>query len=160
MEPIQRILVAIGFSEYCFKTFEMAVSLANRYDSKLVAANVINVHAVEAISTIEAMGYEVRSEDYIGGIEQERLEQMKQYASATGFPEHRLKMIFRVGNPFDQLMKIIREEAVDMVVMGTKGRTNLPGVLVGSVAAKLFRHSPVTVVSRRPGRETGDHALR
>lgn len=152
MESIERILAAIAFSDYCLTTFELAASLAERYDARLLAANVINVRDVEAVSTIEAMGYTVKSEDYIAGIEQERLEHLKQFVSATGMPEDRLKMIFRVGNPFDELMKIIREERVDLVVMGTKGRTDLPNVRVGSVAAKLFRHSPVTVVSSRARR--------
>ena len=36
-----------------------------------------------------------------------------------------------------------------MVVMGPKGRTDLEHVLVGSVASKLFKRSPATVVSYR-----------
>jgi nucleotide-binding universal stress UspA family protein len=54
-----------------------------------------------------------------------------------------------VGHPFEELLKITKEEKVDMVVMGAKGRSNIEHLLVGSVADKMFRHSPVTVASYR-----------
>ena len=38
---------------------------------------------------------------------------------------------------------------IDMIVMGVKGRTDLQHAFVGSVADKIFRRSPVTVISYR-----------
>jgi len=61
----------------------------------------------------------------------------------------RIHTIFKVGNPVDELLKVAVEEKADMIVMGTKGRTDLAHVLVGSVAEKVFRRSPVPVVSYR-----------
>ena len=60
-----------------------------------------------------------------------------------------VETITKVGNPIDELLKLIVKERIDMVVMGIKGRTDLEHVLVGSVADKLFRRSPVPVVSYR-----------
>jgi nucleotide-binding universal stress UspA family protein len=70
-------------------------------------------------------------------------------ADQAHFPGLKIRAIFRVGNPIDELLKLIVEEAVDVVVMGPKGRTDLEHVLVGSVAEKIFRRSPATVISYR-----------
>jgi len=58
-------------------------------------------------------------------------------------------VISKVGHPSDKLIQIIEEEGIDLVVMGAKGRSDLPHALLGSVAQKLFRHSPVPVLSYR-----------
>jgi nucleotide-binding universal stress UspA family protein len=60
-----------------------------------------------------------------------------------------MRIIFKVGNPIDELLKLIVKENVDMIVMGVKGHSDLEHVLVGSVAEKLFRRSPVPVISFR-----------
>lgn len=47
--------------------------------------------------------------------------------------------------------ELARDEAVDLVVVGTQGRTGLPRMLLGSVAERIVRHSPCSVLVVRPG---------
>ena len=46
-------------------------------------------------------------------------------------------------------LKIAMHEKVDLIVMGIRGRSDLEHVLVGSVAEKIFRRSPVPILSYR-----------
>ena len=149
MKDIKTIMVALGFSNYAQETFDYAAELSRNLGADLFIASVINVKDVEAVRKISAMGYNVDGEHYVQGIKDERKQLLKQILEKSPYQDDHIRIIFRVGHPVDELLKTIVKENVDMVVMGLKGRTDLEHVLVGSVAEKLFRKSPVPVVSHR-----------
>ena len=149
MEDIKKIMVALGFSDYAKGTFSYAAGLAKRLDADILVVSIINDRDVKAVQTISAMGYDVNGEHYIEAIRQERKVLLARFEKETGCPPERVTAVFRMGNPIDELLKVSLEESVDMIVMGVKGRTDLESVFVGSVAEKMFRRSPVTIVSYR-----------
>jgi nucleotide-binding universal stress UspA family protein len=53
------------------------------------------------------------------------------------------------GVPKTAILDYVEDEGIDMVVMGTHGRTGLDHYLIGSVAEKVVRRSPVPVVTVR-----------
>ena len=149
MTDSNRIMVTVAFSAYTEGLFRYATRLADRMNADLVVANVINQRDVSAVRRIVDMGYEVDGDHYVGGVKKERYDILAKLIADCGFPSDRIKMIIKVGNPVDQLLKIIVSEDVDMVIMGVKARSDIEHAFVGSVADKLFRRSPVTVVSYR-----------
>ena len=50
------------------------------------------------------------------------------------------------GTPFLEIVRLAREEGVDLIVMGTHGRTGLKQMLIGSVAEKVVRKAPCPVL--------------
>ena len=54
------------------------------------------------------------------------------------------------GSPFVSIARIAKEEDVDIIVMGTHGRSGLKHILIGSVAEKVVRKSPCPVLVVRP----------
>ena len=63
--------------------------------------------------------------------------------------------VVKTGHPAREIVKVVQETGADLLVVGTKGRTNLSDVILGSVAERLYRRSPVTVLSVR-GKEHAD----
>ena len=149
MDGVNKILVALGFSEYAEGLFDYSAKLAKSFDAQLIVANVINSRDVEAVASVASMGYEVDGQHYVSTLKEERKKSLEGMQNKSAFKDQSLKIIFKVGNPIDELLKITIEEKVDMVVMGVKGRTDLESVFIGSVAEKMFRRCPVTCVSYR-----------
>ena len=54
------------------------------------------------------------------------------------------------GSPFVSIVRLARDESVDVIVMGTHGRSGLKHILIGSVAEKVVRKSPCPVMVVRP----------
>ncbi len=149
METVKTIMVALGFSHYCGDLFMYAARLAEKLDADLLVASIINSRDVEAVGRVASMGFEVDGEHYVESVRRERLELLEGYVRESGFPADRVRSIMRVGNPLDELLKITVSEEVQMLVMGVKGRSDLEHIFIGSIAEKLFRRSPVTIVSYR-----------
>lgn len=149
MARIKRILVGVCLSETAPEIFKHAAQLAEHCQADLILSHVINIRDVEDVATIESMGYDVHPEHYVKGVAEERLALMEKLADDSGFPRDRIKFIVTKGHTVERLLDQIEKEKADMVVIGTRGRTHFAHLLVGSVAEKIFRHSPVTVVTYR-----------
>jgi len=149
MSEIKKILVALAFAEYSKEVFNYAAKLALDLGATLTAVHIIDIRYVEAISHVEAMGYEVSAEKYIESSKEERQAQFDELAKEASFPPEKMKKIIVVGHPDDQLIKVIAQQKVDLVVMGARSHSEAPHVLVGSVANKVLHHSPVPVLFYR-----------
>ena len=149
MDKMKRIMVAVGFGESAEGLLTFAARFAENLSAELIVVNIINSRDVEAVGTIAAMGYDVDSEHYVTAIKAERQQMLNEILKKISYPLDKAKCILKTGHPVEELLKIALEQNVDLIIMGIKGRTDLRHVLVGSVAEKVFRRSPVPIVSYR-----------
>lgn len=59
----------------------------------------------------------------------------------------------RVGDPAEEVLRFVREGGFDLVAMGTHGRKGIRRLVLGSVAEKVVREAPCSVLVVRPERE-------
>ena len=149
MDDVKKIMVALAFSEDSEGVYNYAANIAQTFNAELVVANIINSRDISAIGMVASMGYEVDADHYVEGVKADRKKMLDQFLPNSSFDPKKIRTIFKVGNPIDELLKLIVKENIDMIVMGVKGRSDLEHVFVGSVAEKLFRRSPVPVISFR-----------
>ena len=149
MGQTKKILVAMASTEYSRGIFDFAATLATGLEAQMLIVSIINSRDIDAVRSVADMGYAVDGEKYVADIKEQRQQEIEAILRHAPIPKTRIQTIIRVGNPVEELLKIAIHESVDMVVMGTKGRTDLAHILMGSVAEKMFRRSPVTIVSYR-----------
>jgi len=142
-------MAAVVYTEHAEGLIAFAAQIAESMNAELIIVNIINVRDMEAVGSIAAMGYEVDGDHYVSGIEAERRQALDDILTRISFPADRISAIFQLGHPVDEILKIAMQEKVDLMVMGIKGRSDLSQILVGSVAERIFRRSPVPIVSYR-----------
>jgi nucleotide-binding universal stress UspA family protein len=149
MDAMKRIMVAVGFNGYAEELIIYATRFAQDFNAEIIMVNVINSRDVEAVGTIAAMGFDVDSEHYVSSIKEERQQALDEILKKTSYPSEKIRTIIKTGNPAEELLNLSLTENIDLIIMGIKGRTELRHMLVGSVAEKVFRRSPVPVLSFR-----------
>lgn len=150
MNEFKKMMVPLAFSPYSKGIVQYAVDLAKKLDvKKILFINVIDQRDVDAVERITSLGYEVDGDHYVEEIEKERVEKLEEMLDKADFPNDRMKLIITVGKPAEKLLKYAVKENMDMIVMGVKAKSDIIHAFTGSVAEKLFRRSPVTIVSYR-----------
>ena len=94
------------------------------------------------------------------GVSPQRMaEQMEREAEhrlrqvAAGLPQNlSVTTILRHGDPAEEILRLVKEQPVDLIVMGARGRGRVSGALLGSVSSAVLHHSPVPVVVLHPAR--------
>lgn len=151
MKTIKRVMACVDFSDYSLETIESALAMTKGQQTEVVLFNVIDQKDVDVVENMGHNFLEMTSpENYIKGIETTRRSLLEKMIK-DHFQDHRarLRILFHVGIPYDAILHAIQTEKIDLVVIASKGRSNLIGTLHGSTAEKVFRHSPVPVLSVR-----------
>ena len=144
MIPVKRILVPTDFSDPAASALKWASTLAKEFDGQLYLLHVVpEPYAYpwgSELSTIPLTDILAQSEEAA----EERLHQL---AVETTLPPDRVITRAVIGTPVDQILATITEHKIDLVVLGTHGRGMVGHLLLGSVAERLVRRSPVPVLT-------------
>jgi nucleotide-binding universal stress UspA family protein len=143
----QKILCAVDFSDGARQALGVAAELARSSKVPLVL-----VHVWQPSMWMTDYGIQIPNDVLLEAqkVEDGKLAAWRADAQRMGAPEVVTRLIR--GEPWDQIVGVAREDpAIGLIVMGTHGRTGLQRALIGSVAERVVRHAPCTVMVVRPG---------
>lgn len=139
---LKNILFATDFSLCSNAALPYVLSLARRYGATVHAAHVIPNPTDMVFIAEETWPAAIELEEHRIRPYLDELDQQLQ-----GVP-HDVRS--PRGKVADVLLRIIKENNVDLVITGTHGRTGVRKLLLGSVAEEIFRRSPCPVLSVGP----------
>lgn len=137
----KRILVPLDGSEQSAEAFDFALG-------EFGDEEVVLVHVIDPLASAYSGGYGVNPYSMADDIEDtkgvavELIEKHTEKAKESGVTatgEHVL------GQPAESIIKYAEEKEIDHIVIGSHGRTGVSRILLGSVAEKVVRRSPVPV---------------
>lgn len=144
MLNFRRILCPVDFSPTSQHAFDFAVELAAR-----LGAEIKLLHVYQLPTYVMPDGvYEIPVGFETGLRERLQVEITKFAASKSGAGVAITTELCE-GLPFIDIVRVAKEYAADLIVIGTHGRTGFSHLLMGSVAERVVRTSDIPVISLR-----------
>lgn len=138
MQPIQRILCPVDFSNVSAKALAYAERLAAGSGAELVLLHAFDIPASHAYADLQNPADEAIR---------------KQFAEVPlSSPQTKSVRVLHAGPPGEVICWLAENRGCDLIVMGTHGRTGLKHLLLGGVAEYVVQHArcAVLTVSDKP----------
>jgi universal stress protein A len=147
MIAIKKILFPTDFSD-CAKTAqEYSAALAEQFQAEL---HIVNVLADVMMMMPEPGSALSLPQNYLLDLKLEAERALEKTFSDSAKTGRKIVRALRMGNPFVEIVKYAEESEIDLIVVGTHGRSGLAHMLLGSVAEKVVRKAHCPVLTVRP----------
>lgn len=151
MIDIQKILVPTDFSEFGEQALLYGCELAKRFDAELHLLNVVQ-DAVAMFPEPNMMGTSMN--DLVADMQHLANKQLEKMPGLPGTEDLTVIRKTCVGPAFLEIVRYAKKSEINLIVIGTHGRTGIKHMLLGSVAEKVVRKAPCPVLTvSHPERE-------
>ena len=147
-EPtIKIILVPVDFSEITMSVVENAVYFARLLSARLLLLHVVHVPPfAEASTWLDPVVSPSVEHDITSQMKRTAEANLKKLAEECGNEEGSAEALVREGVPFNEILKCAEERGVDMIILGSHGRTGISYLLMGSVASRVVHRARCSVL--------------
>ena len=140
----RKILCPIDFSPGSDVALRLAARMAAAPEAELAI-----VHAFYLAPLVNAGEHPMPFDTVAALMEDGKRSLAATVADATNLGAKRISTRFLDGLPWDRITTFADDEECDLIVIGTHGRTGLARFMLGSVAEKVVRHAPCSVIVAR-----------
>jgi len=136
---LQNILLATDFSAASERAFEHAAAIARRHDCKLSVVHVIPQDSDALVP------------EFVGDLQwQQAKYAMEVLGNRDDLKQTKHRLLLERGSVWNVLSALIKEEAIDLLVLGTHGRGGLEKLVLGSIAEEIVRLAACAVMTVGP----------
>lgn len=140
---MKKILVPCDFSEYAINAFWQALDIAAEGNGRVHLLHVVEPPLLNDTVLMPTLNFE---EENMKDLKKDAENRFKDLIK-MGKREH-ITTTFeaQIGTVFNTIQECIKENSIDLVIMGSKGASGLKEYFIGSNAEKVVRESPVPVL--------------
>jgi nucleotide-binding universal stress UspA family protein len=147
--PPRSILAAVDFSEVSGKSLKLAAHLASLFDGSLSVLHVVSSPTEDTPRLPEAsarMDLRLQRRLVRRALAQRLSEFVRAHVPEGRAVDERLS----VGTPWQRIEMAARRVQADLLVLGSVGRTGIPGFFIGNTAEKVLRHCDRSILAVKP----------
>jgi nucleotide-binding universal stress UspA family protein len=150
---MKKILVPTDFSKTSLTALDVAFDIAKKSGASIFLLNVVEEAGKDSTRiTGEWQKADWEEKLFIYKLLERAENQLTKVVQDAKYDAVKMIGELRLGNPFHGMNSIIAEQKVDLVVMGTRGVTNLETMLIGTNTERVVRNSscPILTVHKKP----------
>lgn len=140
---IKNIICPVDFSDPAKRALRNAILLSNNFHATLHILGVVEPF----FTTSPRIDYDPQLENE--ELQQQFEQNMKDFLSDFSLKGVNYVVDVAIGIPHDKILKTIRKNEIDLLVMGTNGRSGVSRMLMGSVTEKVIRELPCSFVTTK-----------
>jgi nucleotide-binding universal stress UspA family protein len=143
-----KIVVGIDGSEESMKAAEYAISVAKLYNAELNAITVLtsDIGYIYSSPGVESPPLTVKEIILLAGDEAKKwFDEIKEKANKKGI-QLKTEYIVAKKSLLNTILEYVEEHNINLVVVGTRGRSGIKKMLLGSIASGLVTYSPCPVL--------------
>ena len=143
----KHILVPMDFSDTSTRALEHAKMLAERFEASLELLHVVP-NPFLATTAMLYVGMPL-PQDFLNELELDARQRLGNALTAAERERFKARSVVKIGDPLIEIVEHARLEHVDLIVMGTHGRTGASHFFLGSVAERVVRTAACPVLTVR-----------
>ena len=148
MINLKNILCPVDHSDCSKEALKYAVSFAMKDNSKLYLLHVIDIRAFD--ESIDTMTPQIPDNETLKQLKTKLLDCIPEEIR----DDMDVEALVVQGIPFAEIISTAREKEIDMIVIGSHGRTGIAHMMLGSVSEKVVRKAPCPVlIVRQPNQK-------
>ncbi len=141
MINLKRILCPIDHSECSKEALKYAVSFAMKDNAKLYLLHVVDIRTFN--ESIDAMSKQIPDEETLKQLKIKLLDCIPEEIR----DDMNVEALVIQGIPFAEIISTAKSNNIDMIVLGSHGRTGIVHMMMGSVSEKVVRKAPCSVLT-------------
>ncbi len=143
MISLKKILCPIDHSDCSKEALKYAVTFAMKDEAKLYLLHIIDIRSFNDI--VVAMSQQIPDEETLELLRIKLLDCIPEEIR----DDMNVEAIVTQGIPFAEIISTARENDIDLIVIGSHGRTGITHMMLGSVSEKVVRKAPCPVLTVR-----------
>jgi len=141
-----RILVPTDFSEYSDRALEQALDLAKQCNAKVFLLHVVHhpmIHTAELENVLSAETMQQINDKTLAWAQGRLQSQLDSFPRAR---EIEVVTGIRQGIPYEEILKEGKEKGIDLIVIGSLGRSDIAKYFIGSVTRNVVKSAKCSVL--------------
>ncbi|NER16831.1 universal stress protein [Spongiivirga citrea] len=144
---MKKVLIPTDFSETSSNAIRYAMRLFKYDRSEFIIMNAFADEVYESAKEMNREDFEAFKETYRKNVDNDLQEQVDDMMATSANPKHKYEYESCFGSLVDEVNEIVDRENIDIVVMGTKGKTDDRNLTFGSNTLQVIKYVKCPVLA-------------